>query len=122
MTSKHILPSSHLIQQLQEDLSRMSICDYDLTELLSNTVTALEFLDVIDVRLREFCVVFSRHGSPMGGETSDGNTLAAGWLKFTMGVCELYRRGNLWNDRGQANFYYHSLVGGDMMLCDFPPP
>ena len=117
-----ILPTRHDIQRFREETASMAICEYDLTEVLSNVIVALEYRDQYATRIMDFCRLYMTFGAnDVTTNTNDGQIISKAWFNLAHSISGLYDRIGLWGEDGHAPYYYHQLNAGDMVLKTYPP-
>lgn len=97
----------------------MPIADYRLGDLLALAVTAAEVNDPRRIA-EESEKLYDRYSARIFGESA--SILAKAWLNFTLELMQLYMQYNLYNDRGHCDYYFHRLMGSDMVLSRFDAP
>ena len=120
LPTRAILPTAPLIEDMITNLAAMSIADYDLDELIVNTISALTVASEIKTRFAQFVEMYTRWGSGRPYCETDGQLMAREWLRFATAVYHLYRSFQLWDSTGTCNYYFEKMHGRDIVLCRYP--
>jgi len=117
-----ILPTNTIIEELFEDLSMMSVAEYDINELLSLSVNAISVRNIAVDSIANYATDYHRL-SKIGSVNEynrDMEILSTAWLKFTTKLLSVYENSNIWDEQGTANMYFVRLIGSDMQINMLP--
>lgn len=117
MTGKSlvIIPTKEIVYNLRDKLAMAPVAEYELQDLLSGCVRALERNDIreLDIWVEELYDKFCKADF----ERDSARIIAAAVLEFGRRLFLVYCQTDLYNERGIADFYFYGLRSGDMVLA-----
>lgn len=133
MLEGFVLPTRPIIERLLSDLAKMYNADYDLDELVTLSLAAIENKEIAEMRIVEetqttrkfFHIPLQIRMRDNDEEVRnraihDCEVLTNAWFNFTTGLFGICNQINIWDADGIARLYLKRYIHNDIILCRWP--
>jgi hypothetical protein len=112
-----IVDTSAQVKWLMTELSKCTVAEYNVPELISEAVEILSSQQNVETNL---VFVADRLYNHYLYKTNDVNTakiISVTWMAFVGLLIDVYTQNNLWDSMGRSCYYYRSLMGYDIVMA-----